>query len=248
MWVKMILLEGVGVTKHFGSLAAVRNVSFSIKEGEIVGLIGPNGAGKTTLFNLISGTYRPTAGMIKFKGQNITSLQPYKNCNLGIGKTHQIPLPFLNMTTTENVMVGALFGKGKLRSLKNARTEALHFIEFVGLLDKKDVPATSLTLFDRKVLEVARVLATHPEIILLDEVVAGLNPAETSQAIKLIKRILDELGITVFWVEHIMKAVMSIAERIIVLHHGEKIAEGEPQEIASNDEVIKAYLGRKYIF
>jgi len=242
------LLLGTKVSKYFGGLGAVKDVDFFIKEKEIVGLIGPNGAGKTTLFNVISGIYRPTFGMIKFLDIDITKFKPNKICNLGIGRTFQIMKPFLNITTIENVMVGVFFGKGKSISMNNARDEAARFLEFVGLLEKKDVLARSLTLADRKRLEMARALATEPKLILLDEVVAGLNPTETSQAMELIKKIRDELEITVFWVEHVMKAVMGVVERVIVLHHGEKIADGTPKEIAKNKKVIDAYLGEKYLF
>jgi len=242
------LLLSTKVSKYFGGLAAVKGVDFFIKEKEIVGLIGPNGAGKTTLFNIISGIYRPTSGTIKFLGIDITKFKPHRICNLGIGRTFQIMKPFLNITTIENVMVGVFFGKGKSISMNDARDEAARFLEFVGLLEKKDVLARSLTLADRKRLEMARALATEPKLILLDEVVAGLNPTETYQAMELIKKIRDELGITVFWVEHVMKAVMEVVERVIVLHHGEKITEGTPKEIAKNKEVIDAYLGEKYLF
>ena len=241
------MLEGSRVTKYFGGLAAVKNVDFIVKEREIVGLIGPNGAGKTTLFNLISGVYRPTSGKILFEGRDITKLKPYEICHLGIGRTYQIVKPFLNMTTLENVMVGVMFGKKKSISIREARAQALKWLEYVGLEEKKDMLAASLTLASRKMLEVARALATEPKLILLDEVVAGLNPAETLRAMDLIRRIRDELGITVFWVEHVMRAVMGTAERIIVLHHGEKIAEGTPKEIAADERVIEAYLGEKYL-
>jgi len=245
---KKVLLKGINVSKYFGGLAAVKDVDFVIKEKEIVGLIGPNGAGKTTLFNVISGIYHPTSGTIKFNGINISRFKPNKICNLGIGRTFQIMKPFLNITVLKNVMVGVLFGKGKSIEMSDARSEALRFIEFVGLLDKKNYFARSLTHADRKMLEIARALATEPKLILLDEVVAGLNPTETAQAMKLIKKIRDELNITIFWIEHVMRAVMGVAERVIVLHHGEKIADGTPKIVAKNKKVIDAYLGEKYLF
>lgn len=242
------LLEGIRVTKYFGGLAAVNDVDFEVGEKELVGLIGPNGAGKSTLFNCISGIYRPTSGTINFNGVEITHLKPDEICRLGIGRTFQIVRPFLEMTALENVMVAGRFGCGARTSLSDARRSALEHLEFVGLSDKKDRMARDLTLHERRFVEIARALATNPEVVLLDEVLAGLNPTETTEAMGLIRRIRNDLGITVFWVEHVMKAVMGTAERIIVLHHGEKIAEGAPSEIAKNDDVVKAYLGEKYLF
>lgn len=235
------------VTKYFGGLAAVKDVDFNVKEGEIVGLVGPNGAGKTTIFNCITGIYPLTSGKVTFEGKDITRLKSHQICRLGIARTYQIVIPFTGMTVIENVLVSALFGRARSISLSEARGEAMKCLEIVGLLDKKDVLAESLTLADRKMLEVARALATNPKVILLDEVVAGLNPTETLKAMDMIKRLRDDIGIAVFWVEHVMRAIMNVAERIIVLDHGEKIAEGTPSEIASNEKVIKAYLGEKYI-
>jgi len=246
---KMItLLEGIKVTKYFGGLAAVKDVEFKVGEKELVGLIGPNGAGKSTLFNCISGIYRPTSGTIKFNGKEITRLKPDEICRLGIGRTFQLVRPFLEMTALENVIVAARFGCGTGTSLSDARRRALDHLEFVGISEKKDKMARDLTLHERRFVEIARALATDPEVVLLDEVLAGLNPTETTEAMGLIRRIRNDLGVTVFWVEHVMKAVMGTAERIIVLHHGEKIAEGTPNEIAKNEDVVKAYLGEKYLF
>lgn len=241
------MLEGTKVTKYFGGLPALKDVDFLVREKEIAGLIGPNGAGKTTLFNLVTGIYRPTSGAIKLDGRDVTRLKPHEICKLGIGRTFQIVIPFIEMTVLDNTMVGLLYGKGGRIGMREARSEALRYLDFVGLSEKKNVPAKSLTIADRKMLEMARALSTNPRIILLDEVVAGLNPTETLQAMNLVRRIRDELGITVFWVEHVMKAVMGVAERVMVLHHGEKIAEGRPKEIAENRTVIDAYLGEKYI-
>ena len=242
------MLEGIKVTKYFGGLAAVKDVDFNVKEKELIGLIGPNGAGKSTLFNCISGIYRPTTGTIKFQGEEITRLKPDEICRLGIGRTFQIVRPFLEMTALENVMVAAHFGRGTGTSMSDARKDALEHLEFVGLAEKRDRMARDLTLHERRFVEIARALATNPEVVLLDEVLAGLNPTETAEAMGLIRRIRNDLGVTVFWVEHVMKAVMGTAERIIVLHHGEKIAEGTPSEIAENEDVVKAYLGERYLF
>jgi len=242
------LLEGINVSKYFGGLAAVKDVEFKVGEKELVGLIGPNGAGKSTLFNCISGIYRPTSGTIKFNGEEITRLKPDEICRLGIGRTFQLVRPFLEMTALENVIVAARFGCGTRTSLGDARRSALDHLEFVGISEKKDKMARDLTLHERRFVEIARALATKPEVVLLDEVLAGLNPTETTEAMGLIRRIRNDLGVTVFWVEHVMKAVMGTAERIMVLHHGEKIAEGTPSEIAKNEDVVKAYLGEKYLF
>lgn len=237
------LLEGSKVTKYFGGLAALKDVDFSVRDKQIVGLIGPNGAGKTTLFNCISGVYGLTSGTIKFGGQPITHLKTYEICRLGIGRTHQIVRPFLNLSVLENVMIGGLFGRPGSKNMREARNEALHHLEFTGLLDKKYVPASSLTLCDRKMLEIARALAIHPKIVLLDEVLGGLNMTEINRAMELIKKIRDECGVTVFWIEHVMTAVMNLAEHIIVLDYGSKIAEGPPQLVTSDKKVIDAYLG-----
>lgn len=243
----MSLLEGVKVTRYFGGVKALSNVDFKINKGEIVGLIGPNGAGKTTLFNCITGVYPPTSGKIMFEGRDITNLKPHKIRKLGISRTYQLTIPFTGMTVLENVLVSAFFGRNESVTYDEAKKEAIDCLDFVGLLDKKDILAENLTHVDRKKLEVARALAANPKIILLDEVASGLNPAETLMAMNMIRRIRDDLGIAVFWIEHVMKAIMNVAERIIVLNYGEKIAEGTPSEIAKDKNVIKAYLGERYI-
>jgi len=238
----MRILEGEGVTKYFGGLAAVSDIDFNVEQGEIVGLIGPNGAGKTTLFNLISGALVPKSGIIRFKGENIAGLKPHQICRMGVARTFQSVNVFANMPVLKNVLLGALFGTPKGTSSVNAAREATESLEFVGLSAVKAIPAKDLTLANQKRLEVARALATKPELLLIDELMAGLNPTEVAQAMELVARIRDK-GITVFMIEHVMKAIMSVCDRIMVLHHGEKIAEGTPQEIAANKTVIEVYLG-----
>jgi branched-chain amino acid transport system ATP-binding protein len=238
----MRILEGEGVTKHFGGLAAISNVDFHIDQGEIVGLIGPNGAGKTTLFNLISAALVPKPGIIRFKGQKISRLKPHQICRMGVARTFQSVKVFGNMPVLGNVLLGSLFGTSTRMSSAEATKEAMEILEFVGLSALRAVPAKDLTLANQKRLEVARALATKPEVLLLDELIAGLNPTETVQAIDLVIRIRD-MGITILMIEHVMKAIMSVCDRIIVLHHGEKIAEGVPKEIATSETVVGVYLG-----
>ena len=228
--------------KHFGGLAAVTHVDFHIDQGKIFGLIGPNGAGKTTLFNLISGSLLPTSGVIRFKGENITGLRPHKICKRGMARTFQLVKLFGNMTVLENVLLGSLFGTPMVMRESNAKRESLELLEFVGLSAMEGILARDLTMANQKRLEVARALATKPELLLLDEVMAGLTPTEVGSAIELIRKIGNR-GITVFMIEHVMKAIMTVSDRIIVLHHGEKIAEGIPEEIATNPKVIEIYLG-----
>ena len=238
----MRILEGEGVTRYFGGLAAVLNVDFHVDQGEIVGLIGPNGAGKTTLFNLISAALATTEGAISYKGKKITDLKPHQICRLGLARTFQSVKVFANMPVLQNVLLGSLFGTPINISSANAAKEADELLEFVGLSAVKATPSRDLTLANQKRIEVARALATKPELLLLDELMAGLNPAEVAQAMELVTRIRDE-GISIIMIEHVMKAIMSVCDRIIVLHHGEKIAEGTPQEIATSKKVIEVYLG-----
>ena len=238
----MRILEGKGVTKHFGGLAAVSNVDFHVNEGEAFGLIGPNGAGKTTLFNLISASLPTTSGTIRFKGEKITGLKPYKICRMGVARTFQTVKIFANMPVIENVRLGALFGSPHGMSSADATSEAAALLGFVGLSKMKALLASDLTLANQKRLEVAQALATKPELLLLDELMAGLTHTEVAQAIELVARIRKR-GITVIMIEHVMTAIMSVCERIMVLHHGEKIAEGTPKEIATSKKVIEVYLG-----
>jgi branched-chain amino acid transport system ATP-binding protein len=236
------ILEGEKVTKYFGGLAAVSDVDFFIDQGEVVGLIGPNGAGKTTLFNLISAALVPKPGIIQFKGKNITGLKPYKICRMGIARTFQTVKIFPNLPVLENVRVGAFFGPPKSPSSTQATREAAELLDFVGLSKVSNSPARDLTLANQKRLEVARAMATKPELLLLDEMMAGLNQTEIAQAMELVKQIRDK-GITIVMIEHVMKAIMNVCDRIIVLHHGKKIAEGTPQEIANSKTVVEVYLG-----
>jgi branched-chain amino acid transport system ATP-binding protein len=241
----MRILAGKKISKRFGGVVALNQIDFEIYSNEIVGLIGPNGAGKTTLFNIISGLYQPTSGKIYFEDNDITGLSPHKICRLGITRTFQIVKPFLNMSVLENVKVGFLFGRERIKSLIQAEKEALKIIEFLGLREKQHFLAHALTIADRKRLEIARALATKPKVLLLDEVLAGLNPTEILQAMSLIEAISKELKVTIFMVEHVIKAIVGLSNRVIVLHYGEKIAEGTVDEISNNSKVIEAYLGKE---
>jgi branched-chain amino acid transport system ATP-binding protein len=239
----MRILEGEKVTKYFGGLAAVSNVDFHVDKGEVFGLIGPNGAGKTTLFNLISGAFTPKSGMIKFKGEKISGLSPHKICRMGMARTFQEVKVFANMPAIQNVSLGALFGTPVQNvSPAEATKEAEELLDFVGFSVPKNIPAGGLTLANQKRVEVARALATKAEMLLLDELMAGLTPTETAEAMELVEKIQAK-GITIFMIEHVMKAIMGVCDRIMVLHHGEKIAEGTPKEISTSKKVIEVYLG-----
>lgn len=241
----MALLEGQDVGMHFGGVQALIGVDFRIEKGEIIGLIGANGAGKTTLFSVISGFHVPSSGKVSFKGKDITGLRPYRICRKGLARTFQVVRPFPRLTVLRNVTVAKLFGRQCIRDEAKAEREALEILQFVGLESKAHTLAGGLTMADRKRLELAKALGTNPELLLLDEVLAGLTPMETSEAMDLVRKINQQLGVTIFMVEHVMKAVVGLCERILVLHYGSKIAEGTPQEIASNPQVIEAYLGEK---
>jgi branched-chain amino acid transport system ATP-binding protein len=236
------MLEVKSLTKYFGGLAAVRDLSFKVEEGQIFGLIGPNGAGKTTVFNMINGFYPPTTGEVLFKGKPITGLKPNVVCKKGIARTFQVVKPLSRMTVLENVMASAFC---RVNSIEAAREEALKTLEFCALTHRKDHLAKSLTIGDRKRLEITRAMATKPVVLLLDETAAGLNPTELDQAIALIRKIRDQ-GVTILIVEHIMKVIMSISDRIHAINYGQTIAEGTPQEVANNKAVIEAYLGEAY--
>ena len=238
----MRILEGEKVTKHFGGLAAVNQVDFDIQQGEVVGLIGPNGAGKTTLFNLISGFLPTTAGEIRYKGKKITGLKPHQICRKGLARTFQSAKLFAGMTVFENALAASLFGTKRTISVPDAGREAMELLEFVELSTVGGMLAKDLPIGSRKRLEVARALATKPDLLMFDEVMAGLNSVEVAQAMELITKIRNK-GMTIFMIEHVMKAIMSVCDRIIVLHHGSKIAEGTPEEIATSHTVVEVYLG-----
>ena len=233
------------VSKHFGSITAVKDVSFRIKKGAIVGLVGPNGAGKSTLLNVVSGVYSPSSGSIVFDGRDITNLSPNKVCKLGIAKTFQLVHSFPELSAFQNVLVGALFGNSGKISFVEARDKVEKNLEFVGYpLDKKNYPVKNLNVVELKRVQLARALATDPKLLLLDEVTTGLNPKESNDAISLIQKI-REFGITILMVEHVMRVIMNVSDSIVVLHHGEKIAEGTPAEISKNENVINSYLGER---
>jgi len=239
----MPLLEGQDVCRFFGGLRALSGVNFHVDEGEIMGLIGPNGAGKATLFNVICGTYTPTRGAITFAGEDITGLKPHHICRKGIARTFQLTRSFGGLSVLENVMIGSLFGKDSHKKMKPAREEALELLEFGGLKDKADMPAGGLIQVDARRLELVRALAAHPRLLFLDEVMAGLNPVDIVKSMDLVQKIRDEKGITILMVEHIMKSVITISDRVIVLSGGQLISRGTPQEVAKDPAVIEAYLG-----
>jgi len=239
------VLEGQRLTKYFGGLPALKDVSFRVARGEILGLIGPNGAGKTTLLNLISGIFSPSDGRVLFQGRDVAGLRPHQIAKRGVARVLQTPRPFVSMSVRENVAIGSVFG-GRDRSGTTSpdRDRTEFFLDLVGLLEKKDLPAEGLTLQEKRMLELARALAMRPEVLLLDEAMSGLNPSEMERAMRLIRRIRDELGVSIIWVEHVMKAIMGVAERVLVLDFGQVIAVGTPAEVARDRGVIDAYLGR----
>jgi len=236
------MLEAKGISKSFRGLRAVQDVSFQVPQGGIVGLIGPNGAGKTTCFNVIAGVFAPDAGSIAFAGKRIHGLRPDQVCSAGIGRTFQIVKPFPGLTVLDNVVVGAL---QRSKDVSAAKSYAAEIMEKLGLGAKADKPASSLTLPDRKRLEVARALATRPKLLLLDEVMAGLRPTECDQMVAVFRELNRSEGLTILLIEHVMRAVMALAQRIVVLHHGEVIARGTPDEVVRDAAVLECYLGEE---
>jgi branched-chain amino acid transport system ATP-binding protein len=238
----MALLEVEGLSKSFRGLRAVQEVSFAVPEGEIVGLIGPNGAGKTTIFNMIAGVFTPDAGRIQFMDGEIQRLRPDQVCAAGIGRTFQIVKPFAGLSVLDNVLVGALLRE---KAPRYARALSMQILEKLGLGTKRDQPASSLTLPERKRLEVARALATRPQLLLLDEVMAGLRPTECDQIVAVFREVNRAEGLTILLIEHVMRAVMALARRIVVLHHGEVIARGTPEAVVRDPAVLECYLGEE---
>ena len=236
-----MILQVHDLTKRFGGLQALTDVTFDLTEGQILGLIGPNGAGKTTLFNVINGVYTPERGRVTFRGEDITGLPSYEVAQRGLARTHQVVRPLNDLSVRENVMVGACYGREK-HSLKEARRVADEALTQVGLIDRAGQPAGSLNVAQKKRLEMARALAAEPYLILLDEVLAGLNPSEIAAMMETVRAIRDQ-GITILMIEHVMQAIMAISDRILVLDYGTLIATGLPEEVANNPQVIEAYLG-----
>jgi branched-chain amino acid transport system ATP-binding protein len=238
------LLEVQKISKSFSGLRAVQNVSFAVPEGEIVGLIGPNGAGKTTCFNLIAGVYRPDAGSVRLGGEDIGGWRPDQVCRAGLARTFQLVKPFADLTVTENVIVGAL---NNCRTVAEAREKSASVIEKLGLGRKRDQVAKALTLPERKLLEVARALATGPRILLLDEVMAGLRPTEMNTMVALFRELSTSTGLTILLIEHVMRAVMALSRTVVVLHHGQVIASGTPDEVTHDPAVLESYLGEEAV-
>jgi branched-chain amino acid transport system ATP-binding protein len=240
-----VLLQVQNVTKSFGGVSAVKGLSFSINQGEILGLIGPNGAGKTTAFNLIAGVYKPDSGVIIFEGKKISGLRSHRVAQLGISRTFQTVKPFARMSVLENVAVGGLFGRQHVLSVSLAEREALEILSYTSLENKAQLPAGSLTLAEQRRLELARAIAAKPKLLMLDEVMAGLNHSEIMATLQLLRKLKFEKGITLLVIEHVMKAITQLSDRILVMDYGEKIAEGTPLDVMKNEAVIVAYMGEK---
>ncbi len=236
-----MFLELQDITKYFGGLCVLSDVSFNVDEGEIVGLIGPNGAGKTTLFNIISGIYVPNAGLIRYHGRDLVGLKPHQVCRSGIARTFQLVRIIPSMTVLENVLVGAIFGSKGGR--KQALGEALGSLKTLKMLEKKDRITAHLTYSDKRLLEIARAVSSKPQLALLDEPLAGLNPTETEELMVVIRELREISGISILWIEHKIDAILNLCDRVVVLDYGKKIAEGEPVDIVKNEKVVEAYLG-----
>lgn len=239
-----MFLEVDRVTKSFRGIVAVKDLSFSIQKGDIVGLIGPNGAGKTTAFNIVAGVYKPDSGQVRFEGKVISGKKPHKIAQLGIARTFQIVKPFPRMTTLENVLVGGLFGKDHSYSIQRERPHAIEAIRQAGLENKINTRAEELSLAEQRRLELARALAAKPDLLMLDEIMAGLNAAEISQTLGILRRLNQEDKITLLVIEHVMMAIMQLCSRIVVMSEGHLLAEGTPPEIVGNQQVVEAYMGR----
>jgi len=240
------LLKCVGVSKRFEGLQALKNVDFTVNEGEIAGLVGPNGSGKTTLLNLISGVYKPDSGKILFNNEDIAKLPPYKICAMGITKTAQTVQSFPEMSATENVLTSVVFNQKKSKDKVNSLMRARELLEFVGLENEKfDAKAKSLNVVELRRIQLAKALATNPKVLLLDELLTGLTPKECDEAIALVRQI-NKKGITILIVEHVMRVIMGLCNRVIVLQHGEKICEGTPKEVCSDENVVNVYLGKRF--
>ncbi|MFM2278883.1 MAG: hypothetical protein RLZZ444_1114 [Pseudomonadota bacterium] len=235
-----LLLEARGLGKSYGALRVLHDISFDVHAGEVLGILGPNGAGKTTLFNLVSGDVRVDSGELSFAGNRLVSQPPYRRCQMGIGRTYQIPRPYGGMTTFENLLVAASFGGGRSEATSYARCAEI--LRNCDLADKANRPAGSLTLLDRKRLELARALASGPKLLLLDEIAGGLTDEEGKALVELIRNIRDS-GVTIVWIEHVLHALLAVADRILVLNFGEKIAEGAPDDVINNPEVRRVYMG-----
>ncbi len=233
------------ITKRFGGLTAVNELSFSIFKGETVGFIGPNGAGKSTVVNLLTGYLRADSGRIIMEGRDITRAKPWERAHCGLARTYQIPRPFPELTALMSVITAVLCGKKRFnQSFEDAGVEATQYLEFVGLFSKRNILARDLTFFELRMLELARALATTPKLLFIDEVMAGLNPGEAKRAVEMVMRAKDHFGLTIFWIEHVMAIIMDAAERIIAINYGQLIADGPPEEVINNEVVIEAYLGK----